>query len=112
MISKDTLEQEILLGFGIIVRISRNLKVSPATVYNWIHKYDLMEFLENARDLISDSAYSTVIDNIDDVQVALKLLSLRKSSSSGFKVNVDKESGITITVNSTEDVDALDKFLE
>jgi hypothetical protein len=113
MVSKEKLKEEILLGYGILARVARNLNVGIASIYRWINKYDLKEFVTEARTLIDDAALDSALNGaIDDPNVAIKLLSVRKVTGNGFKLNVDKEGGIEIIVKSEDEKNDLDKFLE
>ena len=110
---KDKLIKALIVSDGIVIEAEQALGVSHATIYKYIKEYDLMPLIEELRNNMVDNALSTVKANMDNPDVALKYLNYHtRRVGTGFKLNVDKDSGVTITVNSKEDADDLNEFLK
>jgi len=113
--SRDEVKNAILMNYGVLNRAKDTLGIGVTTLYKYIEEYELEEFRDKCRDNIEDLALQSVIDGLDDPKIALGMLShLRQSkqASDRFKINVDKEGGVQIVVNSKDEADDINKFLK
>ena len=112
--SRDEVMKAMIISFGVMTGVARQLKISPNTVYKYLDEYDLFQFRDQCRDNIEDLAYESVMDGLDDPKIGLGLLGhirQSKQASERLKINVDTDGGVNIEVTSKEDADTLNSFL-
>lgn len=109
-LSEDELKSALIVKYGNITQTAKLVGVSAAYIYKLVDRYGIKDFLARARENAEDLAMATVLDNMDDVDVALKFLSLRQRANSA-QISLGISGDVIVEVTGIEDKKDIDKFL-
>ena len=113
-VTRKILKFSLETNDGIVARTSRELGISRQYIYRMIKKWKLGAVVEETRTRNEDIAMDTIRDNMDDVDVALKYMSIQARKDSAIskqKITVEDQSGVKVTVENVAQADSLQNFM-